>query len=141
MSVPLSDWPALSSAYARFHRTSENQACHMVGVPLIVLAIVRFTQWPAGNPVPLAALALPIYFLWDTRLAWAMCAQLAVMSFAALHMSWGAAFGVFVLGWAFQFVGHSYYEKVKPAFAQNLVHLLVGPAWILQKLLKGRVTA
>jgi uncharacterized membrane protein YGL010W len=38
--------------------------------------------------------------------------------------------GLFVLGWVFQFVGHYVYEKKSPAFARNLVHLLVGPLWI-----------
>ena len=39
--------------------------------------------------------------------------------------------GLFMLGWIFQFVGHSVYEHKSPAFLTNFLHLLVGPLWIL----------
>ena len=38
---------------------------------------------------------------------------------------------LFVAGWIFQFIGHGVYEKRQPAFFRNLVHLLIGPLWIL----------
>ena len=38
---------------------------------------------------------------------------------------------LFVLGWIFQFIGHSVYEHKQPAFFRNFAHLLVGPLWIL----------
>jgi len=41
--------------------------------------------------------------------------------------------GFFVFGWVIQFVGHYVYEKKSPAFYRNLVHLLVGPLWVLAK--------
>ena len=42
---------------------------------------------------------------------------------------------LFVLGWIFQFVGHSVYEHRNPAFFRNFTHLLVGPLWILNDLI------
>ena len=42
--------------------------------------------------------------------------------------------GVFVLGWVIQFVGH-YYEGRKPAFADDLVGLFVGPMFVVLELL------
>ena len=42
-------------------------------------------------------------------------------------LSWGLGF--FVVGWIIQFVGH-YYEGKKPAFADDLVGLLVGPMFV-----------
>jgi uncharacterized membrane protein YGL010W len=42
---------------------------------------------------------------------------------------------LFALGWIFQGIGHSVYEKRKPAFVRNFVHLLVGPLWILNDLI------
>jgi hypothetical protein len=45
-------------------------------------------------------------------------------------LPWPVAVGAFVVGWVFQFVGHGY-EGKKPAFFTNLVHLLVGPLWIV----------
>jgi uncharacterized membrane protein YGL010W len=38
-----------------------------------------------------------------------------------------------VVGWILQYLGHYVYEKKSPAFYRNLVHLLVGPLWILAK--------
>jgi uncharacterized membrane protein YGL010W len=42
---------------------------------------------------------------------------------------------LFVLGWIFQFIGHSVYEHRQPAFFRNVIHLLVGPLWILNDLI------
>jgi uncharacterized membrane protein YGL010W len=42
---------------------------------------------------------------------------------------------LFVFGWACQLVGHQVFEKNRPAFSRDLVHLLVGPLWIARKLL------
>ena len=44
---------------------------------------------------------------------------------------WPIPLGLFLLGWIFQFVGHSVYEHKSPAFLTNFLHLLVGPLWIL----------
>jgi uncharacterized membrane protein YGL010W len=43
-------------------------------------------------------------------------------------LGWGI--GLFVVGWAFQFVGH-YFEGKKPAFVDDLVGLLVGPLFLV----------
>ncbi len=45
----------------------------------------------------------------------------------AVWLAWGI--GLFVLGWAIQFLGH-YYEGKKPAFVDDLVGLLVGPLFL-----------
>jgi uncharacterized membrane protein YGL010W len=37
--------------------------------------------------------------------------------------------GLFVGGWALQFIGHSVFEKNKPAFFTDPYYLLVGPVW------------
>jgi len=38
--------------------------------------------------------------------------------------------GMFVGGWALQYVGHYVFEKNKPAFYGDPYHLLVGPVWV-----------
>jgi len=47
-------------------------------------------------------------------------------------LAWGVGF--FVVGWIIQFAGH-YYEGRKPAFADDLVGLLVGPMFVVMELL------
>jgi uncharacterized membrane protein YGL010W len=54
-------------------------------------------------------------------------AHLASAGSVALWLAWGLGF--FVVGWIVQFIGH-YYEGKKPAFADDLVGLLVGPMFV-----------
>ena len=43
------------------------------------------------------------------------------------------ALAIFVLAWIAQFIGHKI-EGKRPSFLTDLVYLLVGPAWTLDKL-------
>jgi uncharacterized membrane protein YGL010W len=43
--------------------------------------------------------------------------------------------GVFVVAWIAQFVGH-HIEGRRPAFFTDLVYLLIGPAWIVAKIMR-----
>ena len=137
--------PALKahfSEYASFHVTRGNQACHYVGIPLIVLTLFTFLTrvelFEVGElNVTLAEvvmLAVVAYYLTlDLSLGLLMLGVFALLNVAGrpIPLSWGAA--LFVLGWVFQFLGHALYEKRSPAFYKNLLHLLVGPLWITAK--------
>jgi uncharacterized membrane protein YGL010W len=128
--------------YAAFHRTKGNQACHYLGIPMIVLSIIALlAQVPLGTVAgfqltlaePMIALTTLYYLSLDAPLAVMMLAASALM--AALGRGiplWGAV-GLFVVGWIIQFIGHYAYEGKSPAFYRNAVHLLVGPLWILAK--------
>lgn len=126
------DWPSLATDYGRYHTTAGNRACHLAGIPLIVFCVVRWTLVP-GTGFPLAAFVLPLYAAWDAELALVMTGVILVMGALAVYCSLAMSLALFVLGWAFQFVGHGIYEKKSPAFARNLVHLLVGPMWVLRE--------
>jgi uncharacterized membrane protein YGL010W len=41
-----------------------------------------------------------------------------------------AAGGLFVGGWALQYIGHYVFEKNDPAFYSDPYYLLVGPVWV-----------
>jgi uncharacterized membrane protein YGL010W len=137
--------PALRShfaEYARFHATRGNQACHSVGIPMIVFAILAMLAHVSVAPVSgfgltaaeLLLAAVTIYYLTlDAVLALLMLVVSAAFVAAGRHVPLLPALGLFVLGWILQFVGHYVYEKKAPAFFQNLTHLLVGPLWILAK--------
>jgi uncharacterized membrane protein YGL010W len=47
---------------------------------------------------------------------------------------WQAGFGLFLIGWVLQFIGH-YFEGRKPAFVDDLVGLLVGPMFVVGEVL------
>lgn len=134
------NWSALAEEYASEHATTRNQICHCIGIPLIVLALIRWTQWPAGSMFPWLALALPIYYFWSIRLGIAMTIVVAVMAVIAYcFISMWIALALFIIGWIFQLAGHAVFEKNRPSLTHNLVHLFVGPAWILQKLVHSTV--
>jgi uncharacterized membrane protein YGL010W len=78
-------------------------------------------------------LALGYYATLDVPLALLMLLAAGLLDLLARYVSWPLALGLFALGWAFQFVGHYRYEKKSPAFTRNVVHLLVGPLWILAR--------
>ena len=131
--------------YAAYHRDRRNIATHFVGVPLIVFSIVLALATiavPAGSLViTLAAavsVAASIYYLrLDLALGVAMALVLFAMCAGASEMtarlgvgaSLGWALGLFVVGWAIQFLGHRF-EGVKPAFYDDVKQLLIGPVFV-----------
>src|SRR5687768_4195533 len=130
--------------YSAFHRTPGNKACHYVGIPLIVLSLLallaRVPLFEVGAFTVTAAevllLAATVYYLTlDVTLAVTMLLASALMCLLGRALPVSAAVALFVLGWIFQFIGHYVYEKKSPAFARNLVHLLVGPLWILARVI------
>jgi uncharacterized membrane protein YGL010W len=126
------DYRVLSSDYAEYHRTRGNRVCHAVGIPLIAYAV---TAWSCfGTGLPVTALLLPVYFLWDRRIGALMTSFIAVSALLAARLPAWTSWAAFLVGWAFQFYGHVVYEKKSPAFMDNFAHLLVGPAWIAAEL-------
>jgi uncharacterized membrane protein YGL010W len=128
--------------YAAFHGTAGNRACHYVGIPLIVVAVLSLLgQVPLvsflGLTVTLAEavlLLVTVYYVsLDVVLGVLMLAASILLLAMGRVLGLGLAIALFVVGWIFQFVGHCVYERKSPAFYRNLVHLLVGPLWILAK--------
>ena len=132
------------SDYASFHRTPGNKACHYVGIPLIVLSLfallARVPLFVLGGFTVTSAEALLVvstayYLTLDVGLAALMLLASAVLAAVGRMIPAPVAVALFVIGWVFQFVGHYVYEKQSPAFFRNLAHLLVGPLWILGRVL------
>jgi len=143
------------SQYARYHRDPRNIASHFPGILMIVLAVtillsrpvVSLGGWPL-SPALLVAGAVALFYLRLDRplgllmsvllvLALWLGAVLAAQS-SAVWLAWGL--GLFLIGWAIQFVGH-HYEGRKPAFLDDLAGLAIGPLFIVTEavfLLGGR---
>ena len=131
---------ALFDDYGSHHTTAGNKLFHRLGIPMIMLTLigmltrvvlVETSGFRLDAAMILIALSTIYYLTLEWRLALAMLVVSVLFYFAgaALPMSVNAA--LFILGWIFQFIGHSVYEKRQPAFMRNMVHLLVGPLWIL----------
>lgn len=133
------------SQYAAYHQDGRNVATHFAGIPMIVVAVATLLSrpvWMVGDvPLTLAAVATVLsclfYLRLDLRFGAAMTVLMA-LSLAAGHWFaaqstaiWlGAGLGLFVVGWAFQFLGH-HYEGRKPAFVDDLSGLVVGPLFLV----------
>lgn len=136
----MQDIQTLFADYASFHQTKGNKNYHRIGIPLIMLTLIgMLTRVPlieGGNlAMLLIALATIYYLVIEWRLALAMLAVSIAFYFLGEAMPLWLNAALFILGWIFQFIGHSVYEKKKPAFLRNFVHLLVGPLWILNDLI------
>ena len=145
MASPFRSAVDLLGQYAEYHRDRRNIVTHFVGVPMIVFAVGVFLAGTgltvAGVTVTPAWLVFAAAALWyltrgELALGAATVVGVGVLMVLAHQVSgapwalWTAWWlGFFVVGWTFQFVGH-YYEGRKPAFADDLVGLLVGPMFV-----------
>jgi len=137
---------ALWADYEQHHRTAGNHWCHLVGIPLIMAGLLgllavevfRLGAWPVEASVLLLLVAGAAYIWLEARLGAVLVGLAVVLYLGARLLDWRAALGLFVVGWVFQFIGHGVYEKRSPAFFGNLAHLLVGPLWVLNHVVRLR---
>lgn len=139
-------------SYSRDHQNATNRAIHWICVPVIlwaVIALLWLIPVPSmlGKPGLWAAAAMLAVFVFYLRLsrpiALAMAGVFIVCALvcAGLYYSLGPrgllylAIALFVLAWIGQFVGHKI-EGQKPSFFTDLAYLLIGPAWLMGKVLR-----
>jgi uncharacterized membrane protein YGL010W len=131
--------------YEGFHQTVGNEVCHYVGIPSIIagsatlLGLVHLATI-GGFTLTLAeviAAAIAVYYVTAARLL-GLATSLLLVALVAVGrvLPFWVGLAVFVAGWIFQFIGHFAFEHRSPAFLKNLLHLLVGPAWIVERILK-----
>jgi uncharacterized membrane protein YGL010W len=129
------DIRSLFADYASYHQTRGNKLFHRLGIPLIMLSLIgmlaRAGVGHINAAVALIVVAEVVYLMLEWRLALAMLLVSVAFYFAGAAIPFWVNVALFVLGWIFQFVGHSVYEHKSPAFLTNFLHLLVGPLWIL----------
>ena len=150
MATPFRPAFELLAQYAGYHRDRRNIVTHFVGVPMIVFAVGVLLARPglafAGLMLTPAWIAFALVAAWyltrgEFMLGLAVSAGVGLL-IALAHpvaargpgtwLGWGLGF--FAVGWVIQFIGH-YYEGRKPAFADDLVGLLVGPMFVVMEML------
>ncbi len=138
--------------YAADHRNPTNVAIHWICVPLILWTVIALL-WVVPVPAWLGRaglwagiamfFALTFYLRLSRSLGYVMLATFVVLGLMTegLYRTLGSrqlmwlAIVVFVLAWIAQFVGHKI-EGKKPSFLTDLAYLLIGPAWIMTKLMR-----
>ncbi len=138
--------------YSEDHRNPANVVIHWICVPVIVwtvIALLWVVPVPAflGRPGFWAGIAMVGALAFYLRLSRPLCAGMFVLFLVLGLITEGlyrvlgpstllwAAIAVFVLAWIAQFVGH-HLEGRRPAFLTDLVYLLIGPAWVVAKILR-----
>lgn len=143
--------------YGESHKNATNKTIHWIFVPLIIFSFVGML-WVI--PVPEAFSEVSPYLNWASigmslalifyiRLSlplffgFAVVAALMLLGnsllFNALGQHWmyhlGVSFGIFLVSWIGQFIGHEI-EGKKPSFFKDLQFFLIGPAWLLHFIYK-----
>lgn len=142
--------------YAESHQNTTNQKIHFLCVPLIYFSIVGMimcipSMWITNtlhlnSPVfgNWAALLLAFLMLFYLRLSIKTFILMAVFSGISLYGNFFlsqsvplfyTSISIFVIAWIGQFYGHQL-EGKKPSFFKDLQFLLIGPAWVFEKMSK-----
>lgn len=142
--------------YAVSHQNKTNQRIHYICVPAIFFSIVgmimsipsHLIQDMTGIENPMisnwASLILMVLLLFYLSLSFGLF--LRMLGFSVLCIIGNYYLGqvmplfytsllIFVVAWVGQFYGH-HIEGKKPSFLKDLQFLLIGPAWVLEKLSK-----
>ncbi len=140
--------------YAVSHQNKTNIAIHFICVPAIFFSIVGLLMsipngllasiLPGTNPFienwAFVILLLVLFFY--VRLSIKMALQILLFSafciianyYIGLYAPlWLVSIGIFVAAWIGQFYGHKI-EGQKPSFIDDFKFLLIGPAWVIQKM-------
>jgi len=148
---PIQTW---YEEYAESHQNAVNQRIHFVCVPLIFFSIVGlFMSIPNTVLVELtgkedllisnwAIVAMILPSIFYLRLSLKVFFRMIVFAFLCMvandllseyvNLLWFSVI-VFALAWVGQFYGH-HLEGKKPSFLKDLQFLLIGPAWVFEKI-------
>lgn len=144
--------------YAESHQNKTNQSIHYICVPAIFFSIVgMFMSIPSesisnftkiNNPFleNWAVLVLILLLIFYIRLSFSTFVRMLTFSilclvgnyFLSIYLPlFYASLSIFILAWIGQFYGHKL-EGKKPSFFKDLQFLLIGPAWVFEKMSKKK---
>lgn len=144
------------SEYAVSHQNKTNQLIHYICVPAIFFSIVGLLMSIPSNFIQsITNLNLPLIENWATIVLVLLLffyASLSISTFIKMllfgvlcivgnfYLSYlipliYISLFIFVIAWIGQFYGHKI-EGKKPSFLKDLQFLLIGPAWVFEKLTK-----
>jgi uncharacterized membrane protein YGL010W len=123
---------------------------HVLGTPLLfVAAVLPFSLVSVTvfglHTTAAVLLVIPALLFWmtlDLAIGIAiLCAAFPLLLTAAMIGArvdtawvWTMTAALIVIGWALQIVGHSLFERRRPALLDNPIHMLISPMFIVAKL-------
>ncbi|PHR70192.1 MAG: hypothetical protein COA67_08675 [Lutibacter sp.] len=141
--------------YAESHQNKTNQLIHYICVPAIFFSIVGLLMsiptnlltnfFGLNNPYieNWATVLLIFTLIFYLRMSFSIFIKMFVFSaicivlnrFLGQHLPlFYTSLTIFVIAWIFQFYGHKV-EGKKPSFLKDLQFLLIGPVWVIKKLM------
>ncbi|NOR29261.1 MAG: DUF962 domain-containing protein [Lutibacter sp.] len=142
--------------YAISHQNKTNQSIHYICVPAIYFSIIGMLMSIPNNLIintininnPFlenwAAPVVLLLLLFYLKLSFSTFVRMMTFSIVCLIGNYFlsniaplfyTSLGIFVIAWIGQFYGHKL-EGKKPSFFKDLQFLLIGPAWVFEKLLR-----
>lgn len=142
--------------YAISHQHKTNQSIHYICVPAIFFSIIGMLMSIPSNIISnftkisnpfienWASPVLIILLLFYIRLSFSTFVRMLAFSIICLIGNYFlstvaplfyTSLAIFILAWIGQFYGHQL-EGKKPSFFKDLQFLLIGPAWVFEKLSK-----
>ena len=139
-------------SYSEDHRNPLNRIIHWVCVPAILWAVMA-ALWAIPVPASIGrpgfwcgmAMIAAFAFYWRRSRPIGIAMLIVFVVFGLLtewlfrsigpnQLLWAAA-SVFVIAWIGQFIGYLI-EGARPSFSTHIVYLLIGPAWLADKLMR-----
>lgn len=144
--------------YAVSHQNETNQLIHYICVPAIFFSVIgllmsiptTFLENVLGLYNPLlenwavvVGLFISIFYF---RLGfWYFIKMILLILVSIIGNYWLSSFGnlamisfaIFVVAWIGQFYGHKV-EGMKPSFIKDLQFLLIGPLWVIEKIVRKK---
>lgn len=142
--------------YAKSHQNEKNQLIHFICVPAIFFSIVGlFMSIPTkiitstinlNNPIieNWAVLIIIFIHIFYFKMSFVTFIRMLIFSIICVLGNYYlgtilplfyVSFIIFVIAWIGQFYGHKL-EGAKPSFFKDLQFLLIGPAWVFEKISK-----
>lgn len=127
-------------SYGDYHRNAMNKLTHIIGVPMIVLAIMIPLNW-IFLLWPVIVMTCFYYLHLSRRLGAILLVSFVLMGLFADHIAhnpdlqgWILFLVLFIGGWIIQFIGHGF-EGKKPAFLDNILQMLSAPLFVTYEIL------
>ncbi len=123
--------------YARSHQNKTNKLIHNICVPTITFSILgilwSMTPWLT---ILLILVALGFYISLSLKYTLAMLVSSIIIFGVLFYLPYRleVCLVIFVVSWILQFIGH-HLEGEKPSFFKDIQFLLIGPLWVLSKLI------
>ncbi|WP_201558811.1 DUF962 domain-containing protein [Psychrobacter sp. 72-O-c] len=128
------------SEYAVSHQNLINKKIHWLCVPAILTSILGMgMSLSVWFTLVVSAMVMLFYMQLSTPLFLAMGMFILICMAVMTVFPWGFKVwaSVFIVAWIGQFIGHKI-EGKKPSFFEDLQFLLIGPAWVVNSLMKNK---